>query len=160
MDTNNHFNPINRLLRFCRLESACIFLLLLSTPSWAETFYKWQNDNGSWVYGAHPPADKEAIEIKTTVGRASAVPVDSEEGDAEDPVAAQGGTLEYTVEEENKLSRQQKSEFCKTARDNLEALNSKAVIRRRDENGDVQVVSDQERQDEIDKAKLAIKEYC
>lgn len=140
------------------LNIAACCILAMAAFSHAETFYKWKDDNGIWVYGAHPPADREAIEIRTTVSRKSEASEPTAEQSTEEQQTPAESQLEYTVEA--KLSDEQRSEYCATARTNLEALSSNAVIRRRDAEGNVVVVSDQERQEEIDKAKLAIEQYC
>ena len=44
-------------------------IFLTASSSYAEVFYKWEDDSGSWVYGEHPPLGVEAIEIKTHSNR-------------------------------------------------------------------------------------------
>jgi len=134
----------------------CCALLLGSLASHAETYFKWKNDNGSWEYGAHPPPGKHAIEIKTTVTKALENQRASSDGGADSGKS----TLEMEFEEKQKVTRKRNAEYCATARSNLEALSSKAVIRRRDAEGNVTVVSEQERKDEISKAEIAIDRYC
>ncbi|MBT8148999.1 MAG: DUF4124 domain-containing protein [Pseudomonadales bacterium] len=134
----------------------CSSLLLGSLASHAETYFKWINDNGSWEYGAHPPPGKQAIEIKTSVTKA----LQKSQATANGEGASGKSTLEMEFEEKQKATRKRNTEYCATARSNLEALSSKAVIRRRDAEGNVTVVSEQERNEEIGKAEVAIERYC
>lgn len=130
----------------------------LSPAVHAETFYKWKDDSGVWAYGAHPPPGVQAIEIKTTSTKAR--PSDTASGQAEQAVASGGGgTLEVEIEKKAKNAKRN-AEYCETATANLEALSSKAVIRRRDAEGNITTISEKERQEEIDKAKLAQERYC
>lgn len=132
-------------------------LLLAALPAQAEIFYKWQGENGVWEYGAHPPPGVDAIEIKTTSTKAAtaAKAADSSAANA----TTGGGTLE--VETVEKRARKQKhAEYCATASANLEALSSKAVIRRRDAEGNINTITEKERKEEMEKAQIAIERYC
>ncbi|MBT8140271.1 MAG: DUF4124 domain-containing protein [Gammaproteobacteria bacterium] len=127
---------------------------LVALPVQAETFYKWKSSEGVWEYGAHPPPGIDAIEIKTTSTKASSAPVKQT---AEEANAA-GGTLEVEVKQRAKAKKN--AEYCETATSNLEALSSKAVIRRRDAEGNISIISEKERKEEIEKAEVAKERYC
>ena len=125
-----------------------IILSMTLSSSYAEVFYKWQDKTGSWVYGEHPPAGVKAIEIKTHSNRNSAADISSED-DLTDKAA-----------NADPIAKQQREDYCKQARENIEALSSEAVIRQRDDNGNVVVLSDEDRALELEKAKLALESYC
>ena len=140
-------------------------LLSFAPPlAMAETFYKWKNESGSWTYGAHPPPGVDATAVQTTTGRSK--PVQPAEPSAEQAEGAdnEGNSVpegaEYFVSEKPKVPKKERERLCKAAKSNLETLNSAAVIRRRDPDGSVTVVSDEERQGEIETARQAIKDYC
>lgn len=138
----------------------CAPLLLAGASGHAETYFKWKNDNGSWEYGAHPPPGKHAIEIRTTVTKALEVNAGADGTDGTETSGPARGTLEMEFEQKQKASKKKNAEYCLTARSNLEALGSKAVIRRRDAEGNVTVVSEEERKQEMEKAEVAIERYC
>ncbi|MGB5325690.1 MAG: DUF4124 domain-containing protein [Pseudomonadales bacterium] len=130
--------------------------LLLTASAQAEVFYKWKSDDGVWEYGAHPPPGIEAIEIKTTSTKASDAAAKAEPA----TTSSAGGTLVVEETEAKRAKSAKNAEYCATASANLEALSSKAVIRRRDDEGNITTISEKERQEEIDKAELAIERYC
>ncbi|MGB1191755.1 MAG: DUF4124 domain-containing protein [Pseudomonadales bacterium] len=127
--------------------SLIFWLLIALSSSYAEVFYKWQDDSGNWVYGEHPPTGITAIEIKTHSNR------DSGLGDRSDEMADQA------VKAELKADRL-REDYCKRARENIEALSSEDAIRQRDAEGNVTVLSDEDRAAEMEKAKLALESYC
>ena len=136
-----------------------LVLLLVSAISHAETYYKWQNERGTWEYGTHPPVNTPAIKIKTSANKAR--PKSSTAAPSPDQAPFQApGSLEAEFEQKQKLSKQRSDEYCTTAKANLESLNSKALIRRRDANNEVTILSEEERQAEINKAEVAIGRYC
>ena len=140
---------------------ASSLLLVLPGSGWAETFYKWQNEEGSWVYGAHPPAGVEAVEVKTNIGRPSRSESAQASGDAPAaPAEAGGAAPQLEVETKPEIPEAQRKQYCQQGRQNLEALSSKAVIRQRDADGNVTVLSDEDREAEIEKARRAVEKYC
>lgn len=106
----------------------------------AETFYKWTNDDGSTTYGKHPPKDREAIPITTSGYRPS---VDASDSGPEQSKAASGD-----------------SENCKIARNNLAILEEGGLIRQRDQDGNEQALSETQINEEKERARQAIREYC
>ena len=124
-----------------------IILLMSLSRSYAEVFYKWQDETGSWVYGEHPPVGVAAIEIKTHSNRNNTT--DTPDKDLADKAA-----------NAEQMAKQQREDYCKQARENIEALSSEAVIRQRDDNGNAVVLPDEDRAMELEKAKLALDSYC
>jgi len=122
-------------------------LLLSANASYADTYYKWQEPNGHWTYGSHPPYGVETIEVKTSsVGSTTA---DSEPTDSES--------------NKSKLAdkhAEQYAKYCETAMANLDALKSDAIVRRRDEKGNVVEMSEEEKTLETENAAQAVKQYC
>ena len=140
-------------------RSTLLLLLLVSTTGQAETYYKWQNERGTWEYGTHPPANTQAIEIKTSANKARPKSLSAAPSSDQVPLPTPG-LLEAEFEQKQKLSKQKSDGYCTTAKANLESLNSKALIRRRDANNEVTFLSEEERQAEINRAEVAIKRYC
>ena len=127
--------------------SFIFWLIIALSSSYAEVFYKWQDDSGNWVYGEHPPAGITAIEIKTHSNRDSAL------GDKSDEMTDQAVKAELKAD-------QLKADYCQQARENIEALSSEDEIQQRDAEGNVTVLSDEDRAVEMEKAKLALENYC
>lgn len=156
-------NPVSNLLflkTVLAVKTLLVCTFFLGNPALADTFYKWKNAEGVWNYGEHPPQGVEAIAVNTTSGRdnpsAAENPEDSDEsGDTEST-----GEMEYFVTETAKVSKEEKDRLCKAAKANLETLESAAVIRKRDADGSVIEITDEERQTEIDNAKQTIKDFC
>ena len=137
-------------------------LLLVAPGAFAETFYKWQDETGTWVYGAHPPAHVEAVEIRTVTGRSSNAKPDNA-ATATDAKDSETASEEQTTEDSAvaQAPRYKKDKkLCEAARNNLEVLSSKAVVRQRDGEGNIRELSEEDRQDEMDRAKTAIDRYC
>jgi len=137
--------------------------LALSATSAADTFYKWKNESGVWSYGEHPPQGVEAIAVNTTSGADSPPDTGGPEQAADSEEAAgnqSDGTPEYFVTQADTVSKEEKERLCKAARANLETLESSAVIRKRDANGEISLITDEERQAEIENARQTIKDFC
>ena len=134
------------------LKTLPFFILTLSlvistSSSYAEVFYKWEDDSGSWVYGEHPPMGVEAIEIKTHSNR------NNDSGSKKDELADKAANAE-------EAAKQQRELYCKQARENVEALSSEAAIQQRDDAGNVTMLSDKDRAIELEKAQMALESYC
>lgn len=122
-------------------------IFLTASSSYAEVFYKWEDDSGSWVYGEHPPLGVEAIEIKTHSNR------NNDSDSKKDELANKVANAE-------EAAKQQRELYCKQARENVEALSSEAAIQQRDDAGNVTMLSDEDRATELEKAQMALESYC
>ena len=122
-------------------------IFLTASSSYAEVFYKWEDDSGSWVYGEHPPLGVEAIEIKTHSNR------NNDSDSKKDELANKVANAE-------EAAKQQRALYCKQARENVEALSSEAAIQQRDDAGNVTMLSDEDRATELKKAQMALESYC
>ena len=142
-----HLSPI--ITATGKLAALLVLLALAATRS-AEAFYKWK-EAGQWVYGEHPPNGVEAVAVKTNSNRSKSQNSDSQEGDEE---AGEALSAEEVALKEKHAS------YCKHAKENIDALSSDDVIRQRDAEGNVTILSDEDRATEIEKAKLAVDKYC
>lgn len=146
---SGEYSGIGASARRLSLLATFFFLVLGSGIAQAETFYKWKDSEGVWVYGAHPPNGVEAIVVKTNASRGRSE--DDSEGDesAEPAVTANTGP-----------SAEKRAAYCKQGRDNLEALSSDDVIHVRDADGNISELSDEDRKLELEKAQMAVDKYC
>ena len=132
---------------FVKTSLNCLFTLsaplclMLSVSTAAQTYYKWQNDEGNWVYGSHPPVGSDAIPVKTYV-------------ESSEPIGADAAPTE------EQIAQKANQETCERAKANLKALNSDAIIQTVDENGATVTLSDAQREEEKGKAQQAIDRYC
>lgn len=124
--------------------SICAILLNFAiTPAFAETYFKWQNPDGTWEYGNHPPLGADAIRVKTHHGSSSSPA-------AEEPAEVSAEQAQAMVNKE----------MCAKAKANLAALNSDAIIQRVDENGASVTLTAEEREEEKANAQGAINRFC
>lgn len=124
--------------------SICAILLNFAiAPAFAETYFKWQNSDGTWEYGNHPPLGANAIRVKTHHGSSTSPTEEVPE--------------EVSPE---KAQAMLNKEMCEKAKANLAALNSDAIIQRLDENGESVTLTDEEREEEKGNAQGAINRFC
>lgn len=124
--------------------SLVIILANLPLLAGAETYFKWKDDNGNWEYGSSAPKGVTAIEVNTYSG-ANSSGAETGSDDAESTEVASSS-----------IDR----ELCARAKDNLDALNSGAVIQTTNELGESVTLGKDEIKAEKDKAKAAINQYC
>ena len=110
----------------------------------AETYFKWKDENGNWEYGANAPHGVAAIEVNTYSG------ANSGGADPESESVEAAGAASSSVDKE----------LCARAKDNLDALNSGAVIQTTNELGESVTLGAAEIKEEKDKARAAINQYC
>ncbi len=124
----------------------------LAAAGYTDTYYKWVDDQNITHYGKRPPADRESTEVHTSGLRSAPAPAPSTSAKEE---AGKPGNIKTA---EGKLIKD--PEVCKRARTNLKTLQESALIRQKDEYGDVRVLSEEEKASEINRAKDAIKLNC
>ncbi len=145
--------------------TATLSLLCFSSSLSAETFYKWKNANGSWEYGSHPPPNSNAQKVITYSGGSRAKD-NTEKSFTTEPAPA-GIEKQDTASSNNTVQKQAshknpalRKENCNNAKANLESLQSNAIIRKRDAQGNLTVLSDKQREDELREAKRLIRDNC
>jgi hypothetical protein len=134
--------------RLCRLSMAVIATIAMTNinSSWADTYYRWVDDNNVTHYTTRPPAGRETVVVNTKTGGHSALPTEK------------NGTKETSSAQ--KTQQQQKQSICETAKSNLETLKSKAQVRLTDEYGEQRLMSKEDKEKEVARAKEAIKLNC
>lgn len=130
----------------------------LSPLAWgaSQTTYKWLDEGGNVTYGDHPPMGVEAQEIRISTGTSS----NNDDNAAESP-AADSKSGNATIAAANSgVSPEKAKELCEQAKNNLEVLENSALIRQTDENGEVRILGDEEKKEQIDTAKTIKQQYC
>ncbi len=152
---------------------AVAIILLISGQSWAEKIYKWVDENGQIHYSSQKPNDQQAETVKVKKGpkvtpKAEAEPAAAQATDAGQTDAEQTETEAAADAAAEEAARKQLAEAdrinnrkqCDLARKNYAALNATVRVTRRDANGQVVRMTDDERVNALKTAQQAIKQYC
>ena len=134
-------------------------LLAAAMPGAAgEVYYRWVNERGHAVHSDRPPPEGVDYEVVST-GSTLRREVDAQEGAVPAEIKPKPGN-EFEPVEQEPAKPEKNPEYCAIAQDNLQQLDSRARIRRQNEQGDTYFLSDEERQEERQKAQDAIEAYC
>ncbi len=142
-----------------RYYLAALLALGLMPTLWASSqiTYKWLDESGNVTYGDHPPLGVQAEEIRISTGtssntaQSSTVPTGT-------PAATEAAETQPAPQPG--LSPEEAKALCEQAKSNLVILKSHALIRQTDENGEVLILNDDQKQEQIDTANTIIKNYC
>jgi hypothetical protein len=141
-----------------------ILLCCLAPTLWAasQTTYKWLDGNGRVTYGDHPPLGVKAQEIRISTGTSSSADAGDEYETQGDQSAATNTTPETkaTAPNNNEPSPEEAQRLCEQARGNLEVLQDHALIRQTDADGNVQILDDAQKQEQINTATTIAQRYC
>lgn len=146
---SNSRNPTRR----CLVLIACIGL---STPLVAATklTYKWLDDGGNVTYGDYPPKGVQAERIRISTGTSG-----GSSDDAMIPLPA-GTSVAAAQPTVNGVTREQAGKLCEQARSNLEVLTNNALIRQTDDTGEVRILDETQKQEQMNTARDIIQSYC
>ncbi len=126
--------------------------LYLPVTSMAETYYRWVDEDKVTHYTRQPPGNYPYEKIDTFTGRSTSV--------------APQSTVDKNKETAETLSKTASSKptkdpaICKRAKANLKTLTEHALIRQKNEYGEVVVLNEKKKKDEIERAQKAIKDNC
>lgn len=123
------------------------------------TTYKWMDESGNVTYGDHPPMGVDAEEIRISTGTSSSRS-NTADSSAVAPTAAEPAGGKTQGAEQSGVSPEKAKALCEQARNNLEVLQNHALIRQTDENGEVLILNDDQKQEQINTAKTIITDYC
>ena len=132
-------------------------LLILAVPLHAAT-YKWMDTDGRVVYSQTPPADAEYEVISS--GHPRLESDDPDEVDATAPLGAESPSGD-TEEEISKIAAESQAireKNCQGAKQNLQTYQTYRRVR--DDDGNVSLLTDDERQAKIEEAKQMITDFC
>ena len=140
--------------------AAALFLIISATPASAETYYRWLDDRGNPVNSDRPPPAGTDYEVVST-GSKLKRQVGAQEGAVPPEVEPRVGNEFEPVNTAKQPAVMEKNpEYCRRARENLEALNNFARITIQDENGDIRYIDDEERAAQIAEAQATIEQHC
>lgn len=108
-------------MKCLRLIGCCVAALAISQGAIAAKVYTWKDQNGVVHYGEHPPKDVQARLINARTGHSEPTPAQ---------IAAAQPAPESPTEEQIQQAQSFKDpDRCKVARENLEMLNTVALIK-------------------------------
>lgn len=140
---------------------AGLFVWLAATASTAladETHYRWLDDRGNPVHSDRPPPAGIEYEVISTQsgfkrmvpGAVGAVPLE---------VEPRVGN-EFTPVPKQSEATRKNPEICEIARKNLETLNTFARVQVRGDQGDIEYLSDEEKEAQRNEATSLIQQHC
>jgi hypothetical protein len=142
------------------------FALLIPGHLPAADVYKWIDEEGAVHYGAQPPLGAETTRMKVSSGGGSHVngAADSEEAtsDGEDDAAQSpaDGDQQSAAAEPPETDPEQAAKICADARRNLQIMETHGRVRERDGEGNVVVLTDEQKQARINEANELVEAYC
>ena len=144
----------------CVGAAAAFLLTVFSFSVSAETYYRWVNERGFPVHSDRPPpagTDYEVISTGSKLKRQVQAEVGAVPPEVEPRV---GNEFEPVTKGPANVSEKKNPELCKRAQENLQALNTRAVIRVRDEQGEFFFLDDEARAEQIEEAEAIIEKHC
>ena len=140
---------------------ATLLAILAAAPAQAETYHKWVDENGVTHYGLKPPEDSRSEEVQTYNSASSD---QAEEVDRLEETRKERANEEARKKKEAEESKREDEnpeevtkERCETHRANLKTLQDRPVVRSKDPvTGEEKVLTDEERQQMLDKTKAAL----
>ncbi len=149
-----------------RMIFAGSLLLALSSSVMAGQVYKWVDAQGVTHFGAQPPEGQQATSVNTSVPkpRPSLPNLDSEPTSPAEPLpeskpVGDQKAIDEKVKAEVATQEAERRKYCDTIRTNLAQLQNNPRLRA-EVNGEVQRLTEEERQSRIKEAEKAIGDNC
>ena len=150
--------PLKRVVTICVLAMATATMTFSASTLAAAVYYRWNDENGRPVHSDRPPPKGVDYEVIST-GSKFIRPVDAEEGIVPlevEPTASNDFEKVDTSESEFKKNPQ----ICQRARDNLDALNTNARVRVRNDQGEIHYIDPEEHATQTKIAIETIELHC
>ena len=151
----------------------CVFLSLITfyTSNINAGIYKWVDAQGNIHYGAQRPTNTDskklsiqhhAPEKSSSYDRPGAKKPKTAEGDAEVKTGADKKTSKDTPDykAESKADKKRRLAACSQARKSMSKMATQGRVRTRDKEGNVNYMSDKQKQSRIKRAKELITKHC
>tara|TARA_R100000900_G_scaffold22441_3_gene18096 strand:- start:120973 stop:121443 length:471 start_codon:yes stop_codon:yes gene_type:complete len=124
-----------------------------------ESLYRWLDDRGNPVYSDRPPPagiDYEVISSRSSLKRV----VPAEEGAVPPEVTPRVGNEFQPVSSRPESQSFKSSEICARARENLEMLQSYPRLQIRNDQGDMELIDEEQRIRLMEEAEAQISRHC
>lgn len=128
---------------------------LLFTPmiSQAATYYRWVDDNKVTHYTMDVPEGRE-YEVVKTIGGKDISPQPSASS------SQQSAATNSRTPQNDQTSIKKDKTICEQAKANLKMMQEHSRIRQKDEYGNETLLTEEQKEKEIQRAKEAVKTYC
>ena len=151
---------MNKPTKLVSVAAAALFVLTAALPTTAaNTHYRWLDDRGNPVHSDRPPPKGTDYEVITT-GSSLIRKVSGDEGAVPPETQPRVGNEFDQIDMEAPAEVEKNPEYCERAQKNLEALENANRIRVRNDQGEMRILSDEEREAEKIKARDAIADHC
>ncbi len=151
-------------MRINYIVAFSVLFLTWLAPATART-YRWVDENGVTIYSqSRPPSGTNATVIKAPPPAPA-----SESSGTTNKLKARLEASEKAKKEKNEAKEKEektirnaeiKKQNCENAKKNLSSLELHPRIKKKMDDGEYKILSDEERTADIEKAKKAIKKYC
>lgn len=138
--------------------------VLFAGTSSAQEYYKWMDDRGVTHYGSQPPAEyidsatKIRVDSSTPSGKAAAQSkIDKREKQLTEKAPSESTTVAQQIEKEQQEANKKN---CEIYRKNITLISQNHRIREKNAEGEVVMLSEEEKQSRLKTAKDFIAEYC
>lgn len=141
-------------------------LFLIFFPPWVQagSVYKWVDEKGVVHFSSKPLNEAEPESIQTLERLQPSVSTNEPERRSETPRVSPLETVEEVQQEGEVIQinsqHNEQTRYCNSLKFNLNALKTSDQVRRRNERGELVVLGDLARQEEIRKIERAIDESC
>ncbi len=136
----------------CRI-AALAAALVLAPAAAAQSVYKWVDEDGVTHYAQHPPDTGDAQLIDPE----NAAPPPSEPEAPETESAESGADETDSADSELPSSM---SEYCDQMRQRVDTLAGDAALQIRQDDGNLQELSDEQRAERLERARSQIDQHC
>lgn len=151
---------VKKPMKTLSLAAAALLVLTAALSTTAgTTHYRWLDDRGNPVHSDRPPPKGTDYEVITT-GSSLIRKVSGDEGAVPPETEPRVGNEFDQIDMEAPKEVEKNPEYCERARKNLEALENANRIRVRNDQGEMRILSDEEREAEKIKAQDAIADHC
>ena len=138
-----------------------LLVTLLAPPVIGAQPYTWVDEDGERHFGDQPPAGKQAERVDMSAGNVSFIgdgnATEAESGNVEDEAA---GDDDDAKTDHGVVDKAHQQELCEQATKNREAMNYGGIIRQTQTNGEVIVLTPEQKQEQRDLADEIIEAYC
>lgn len=138
--------------------AASAFILSYVSGASAETFYRWNDDRGNPVHSDRPPPEGIKYEVVSTDSQQIRA-VEADKGAVPKKVTPSVSN-DFQPIEPKKLATEKNPEYCARARENLNTIDVAPRIRTRNDQGEMRILTPEERSIERQRALDAIETYC
>lgn len=160
-----------QLMKMTSTLAALLATFLLAGTVEAAQFYKWTDEQGVTHYSEEPPpaSASKSSEVKVRTRLPSGAQEAQQKAAAEKSGTAaskdagadkKNGKTAPAKATEEKKSTEQYAEKCKTLRANLEAMQNHGRVKASGADGEVRVLTDEEKNQRMDETQREIKAFC